>query len=56
MQGDENPKASAERVLQFLGDDASIPSIDLGWLENVTTMFGGFGTMDVTPDTNRTDL
>lgn len=55
-QGDENPKASADRVLQFLEDDTTVPSIDLSWLENITTMFGAFGSTDVTPGTNRTDL
>ena len=55
-QGDENPAASAYRVLQFLEDDTSVPNGDLDWLENTTTMFGGFGTMEVTPGTNRTDL
>jgi len=55
-QGDENPGASANRVLQFLDGDTNVPNIDLGWLENTTTMFGAFGSMDVTPGTNRTDL
>jgi len=55
-QGDENPAASADRVLQFLEDDTSVLNVDLNWLENTTTMFGGFGTMEVTPGTNRTDL
>ena len=56
FQGDENPAASANRVLQFLEGDTSVPNVDLGWLENTTTMFGAFGSMDVTPGTNRTDL
>lgn len=55
-QGDENPAASANRVLQFLEDDTSGANVDLGWLENTTTMFGAFGTNEVTLGTNRTDL
>ena len=55
-QGDENPSASANRVLQFLEDDTSVASVDLDWLENTTTVFGAFGTNEVTPGTNRTDL
>lgn len=41
--------ASARRVLEFLGNDASVPAIDLGWLEMTTTMFGAFGSDEVTP-------
>ena len=55
-QGDENPAASANRVLKFLEDDTSVASVDLNWLDNTTTMFGAFGTMELTPGTNRTDL
>ena len=55
-QGDENPAASANRVLQFLEGDTSVPNVDLNWLDNTTTMFGAFGTMEFTPGTNRTDL
>ncbi|KAL1588710.1 hypothetical protein WHR41_02707 [Cladosporium halotolerans] len=47
--GDENPMASARRVLEFLGNDTSVPAIDLGWLETTTTMFGAFGSDEVTP-------
>jgi hypothetical protein len=55
-QGDENPAASANRVLQFLEGDTSVANVDLDWLENTTTMFGAFGTNEVTFGTNRTDL
>lgn len=54
-QGDENPLASASRVLQFFEGDIGVKSIDLDWLEDTTTMFGAFGSLDVTRGTNRTD-
>jgi len=48
--GDENPNASAQRVLQFFAADSlSVPSIDLSWLDHTTTMFGAFGTDMTTP-------
>jgi hypothetical protein len=28
--------------------------IDLDWLDNTTTMFGAFGSLDVTPGINHT--
>jgi len=31
-----------------------VPNIDLNWLDNTTTMFGAFGSLDVTPGINRT--
>jgi hypothetical protein len=43
-------------VLQFLEGDTNVANVDLNWLENTTTMFGAFGTMEFTPGTNRTDL
>lgn len=51
--GDENPTASAQRVLQFLAaDNASVPSVDLSWLDDTTTMFGAFGTEMTTAGIN----
>nr|POF11564.1 short chain dehydrogenase andi [Quercus suber] len=43
MQGDENPSWTAHRVLQFLADDNSVPSVDLSILESIITMFGNDG-------------
>ncbi|KAM0716272.1 hypothetical protein Q7P37_007717 [Cladosporium fusiforme] len=54
QQGDENPGASARRVLQFFENDTSVPDVDLGWLETRTTMFGAFGSGELTPGTNGT--
>jgi hypothetical protein len=45
-------------VLQFFeGDmgDMGVSNLDLDWLENTTTMFGAFGSLDVTPGINQTD-
>jgi hypothetical protein len=54
QQGDENPVASANRVLQFFEGDMGVLNINLNWLDNTTTMFGAFGSLDVTPGINRT--
>lgn len=54
-QGDENPAASANRVLQFFEGDMGVSNIDLEWLDNTITMFGAFGSLDVTPGINGTE-
>lgn len=56
--GDENPTASAQRVLQFFQADntTSVPSIDPSWLEHTTTMFGAFGMDRTTPGINGSQL
>jgi hypothetical protein len=53
-KGDENPAWTANKALEFFGNSSNVPSIDLAWLENSYTMFGGFGTDQVTPGTNWT--
>jgi hypothetical protein len=55
QQGDENPIASANRVLQFFEGEMGVTNIDLHWLDNTTTMFGAFGSLEVTPGRNQTE-
>jgi hypothetical protein len=46
--------ASANRVLQFFEGEMGVSTVDLDWLEGTTTMFGAFGSLDVTPGINQT--
>lgn len=54
-QGDENPEATARRVQQFFANETSVADVDLGWLESTTTMFGAFGSGELTPGINGTE-
>jgi hypothetical protein len=42
-------------VLQFFESDTGVSNIHLDWLEGTITMFGAFGSLDVTPGINQTD-
>ncbi|KAK4629204.1 Soluble epoxide hydrolase [Fulvia fulva] len=52
--GEENPVWTANRVLWFLGNASTVPSVDLSWLEDTITIFGNFEGATLTPGTNGT--